>query len=483
MNKIANTKKPLLWSAALLMIALITGCGGGGGSGSTVNTATPTVTSTVPVDGSLSAAINANLTATFSEAMDPATISGTTFTLQQGSTPVTGVVSYTGKTATFNPTGNLLASTLYTATVTTGAKDLAGDALAANKVWTFTTGLAADITPPTVASTVPADTASSVALNTSVIATFSEVMDPATISGTTFTLQEGVSPPTVGTVSYTGTTATFKSSSNLLASTLYTATVTTGAKDLADNALGANKVWTFTTGGASVIAAGPDPVILGTAGNFVILSKSGITTTGVTAVTGDLGVSPIAASAITGFGQVLDGSNTFSTSTLVLGGGKIYAADYSPPTPAYMTTAIGDMEIAYTDAAGRSSPNFTELGAGDISGLTLAPGLYKWGTGVSINTSVTLSGGPDDVWIFQISGDLTQAGATSVLLAGGALPKNIFWQVGGGTGVTIGTTAVMEGVILAAKAITLNSGASVNGRLLAQTAVTLIGNTVTKPAP
>jgi hypothetical protein len=115
--------------------------------------------------------------------------------------------------------------------------------------------------------------------------------------------------------------------------------------------------------------------------------------------------------------------------------------------------------------------------------MTLAPGLYKWGTGVSINTNVTLNGGPNDVWIFQIAGDLTQASATSVLLTGGALPKNIFWQVGGGVGVAIGTGAHMEGVILATKAITLNTGASLNGRLLAQTAVTLDSNVVSKPAP
>jgi hypothetical protein len=414
--------------------------------------------------------------------MDPATISIATFTLQQGSTPVAGVVSYTGKTATFNPAANLIPLTVYTATVTTGAKDLAGDALVENKTWSFTTlavpGL--DATAPTVTSTVPADDAVDIALNTNVTATFSEVMDPATISITTFTLKQGTTPIT-GTVSYTGTTAIFNPTDNLLAGEVYTATVTTDAKDLANNALAANKVWTFTTGGASVIAAGPEPVVLGTAGNFVILSKSGITTTGVTAVTGDLGVSPIDSTAITGFSLVADGSNTFSTSTLVTG--KIYAADYAPPTPAYMTTAIGDMEIAYTDAAGRSSPDFTELGAGDISGLTLAPGLYKWGTGVSINTSATLSGGPNDVWIFQIAGDLTQASATSIVLAGGALPKNIFWQVGGGTGVTIGTDAQIKGVILAAKAITLNSGASVDGRLLAQTAVTLIGNVITQPVP
>jgi len=145
-----------------------------------------------------------------------------------------------------------------------------------------------------------------------------------------------------------------------------------------------------------------------------------------------------------------------------------------------LTAAVGDMEMAYLDAEGRISPNFTELGAGEIGGLTLAPGLYKWGTGLLISSDVTLSGGPNDVWIFQVAGTFNQANATRVTLTGGALPKNIFWQVAGA--MTIGTTAHFEGIALAKTLIAANTGASVNGRLLAQTAVTLQMNTVTQPA-
>lgn len=152
------------------------------------------------------------------------------------------------------------------------------------------------------------------------------------------------------------------------------------------------------------------------------------------------------------------------------------------PDITLVANAILDMGTAYTDAAGRTTPDFTELYAGDISGRTLTPGLYKWGTGVLINADVTLSGGPTDIWIFQIAGDLTQAGATNVILAGGALAKNIFWQMGGGTGVAIDTAAHFEGIILAAKGITVNTTTSVNGRLLSQTAVTLDQNAVTQPA-
>lgn len=331
---------------------------------------------------------------------------------------------------------------------------------------------------PTVSATTPADAAGGVAINRSVTATFSEAMDAATITETTFTLKRG-STPVSSTVAYTGTTATLTPAVNLASGTVFTATITTGAKNPAGKALAAATIWTFTTG--STTAAGPDPVTLGTAGNFAILAKSGISTTGTTAVVGNLGLSPAAATFITGFGLIMDASNQFATSSLVASPGKVYASDFADPTPSTMTTAVSNMETAFTDAAGRiSPPPVTELGAGDISGLTLAPGLYKWGTGVLISTDVTLSGGPNDVWIFQISGGITQASGARVVLAGGALPKNIFWQSFGA--VALDTTAHLEGIVLSQTEITLATGATVNGRLLSQTAVTLDANTVTEPA-
>jgi hypothetical protein len=409
----------------------------------------------------------------------------------QGTTPVNGSVKYLGTTAVFYPTVSLAASTTYTATVTTGVKDLAGDAMAVAKVWSFTTGLTTDTTSPTVNSTVPANAVTGVPLNTSANVTFNKAMDPITFTSTTFTLMQGTTS-VAGSINFSGTTALFRPSSNLSANTVYTATVTTGVKDLSSNALAGNYTWSFTTGTAA--SAGPAAVNLGTAGNYTILAETAITSTltAGTTITGDIGISPAAASYITGFTLALDGAGSpvgcFSTT---LGSpaprvtGKVYAADYNGacPTPANLTTAVGDMMIAFTDAAGRTIPDHTELGAGDISGLTLAPGLYKWGTGVLVNTDVTLSGAPNDVWIFQISGDLTVANGAHIVLAGGALPKNIFWQVDGGTGVAIGTTANFEGVILASKAITLNTGATGHGRLLARTAVTLDSNAFTQPAP
>ncbi|HEX8919614.1 MAG TPA: ice-binding family protein [Chloroflexota bacterium] len=227
-------------------------------------------------------------------------------------------------------------------------------------------------------------------------------------------------------------------------------------------------------GGVGGAGHGPAPVNLGTAANYAILSKAGITNVPTSAITGNLGVSPIAASAITGLALTLDASGQFSTSPQVTG--QVFAADYAAPTPANLTTAVSDMQAAYTNAAGRTLPDFTELGAGNIGGLILPAGLYKWGTGVTIPTSVTLTGGANDVWIFQIAQGLTQSSGTQVILTGGAQAQNVVWQVGGA--VTVGTTAHLEGRVLSQTAITLNTGATVNGRLLAQTAVTLAGNTI-----
>jgi Ice-binding-like len=224
---------------------------------------------------------------------------------------------------------------------------------------------------------------------------------------------------------------------------------------------------------ASIASAqGPAPVQLGSAGSFAIVSKSGITDVFRSAIVGNIGTSPITGAALLlTCGEV---------------SGTIYTVDAAGPLPCAVTDAtsltsvVGDVGFAYADAAGRVGPDFTELGAGQIGGLTLAPGLYKWGTAVSISKDVTLSGGPNDVWIFQVAGKLNQASATRVTLAGGARAKNIFWQVAGA--VTIGTTAHFEGVVLAKTLIAVNTGATVNGRLLAQTAVTLQMNAITQPA-
>jgi hypothetical protein len=224
-------------------------------------------------------------------------------------------------------------------------------------------------------------------------------------------------------------------------------------------------------------AAGPSAVNLLTAGNYAILAKSGVSNVATSAITGDIGLSPAQGSYLTGFAPTQDNSTVFDISSQVTG--KLYAANYGAPTPVTLTSAINDMQTAYTDAAGRSNPDHTELGAGEIGGLTLKPGLYKWGTGVSISTDVTLSGGASDVWIFQIGQGLTIASGAKVVLTSGAQAKNVFWQSAGD--ITVNSTAVLQGIAFSQTAIALKTGATANGRLFAQTDVSLEQSTVTQP--
>lgn len=239
-----------------------------------------------------------------------------------------------------------------------------------------------------------------------------------------------------------------------------------------------NELSDLSTGNASIEKLAADPlgglltgVNLGSAGHFVILSKTGVTDVYPSVITGNVGSSPITGAAI-----------LVSCAEVA---GTIYTVDAAGPLPCriinapQLTTSISDMQTAYVDAAGRTSPDFLNLGAGTIGGLTLTPGLYKWTSAVNIPTDIAISGGPTDVWIFQISGTLTMSSAVNVTLMGGAKAKNIYWQVAGA--VTLGTTSHFEGTILGKKAINLQTNASVKGRLLSQTAVTLQMNTVTKP--
>jgi hypothetical protein len=224
------------------------------------------------------------------------------------------------------------------------------------------------------------------------------------------------------------------------------------------------------------VFAAQTPVFLGLNSSMTILAKAGISTTGSTSIVGNIGVSPIDSTAVTGFGLTLHPSNLFSTSSLVTG--MVLAPDYALRTGRYLNRAVLQMEHAYTDAAGRTLPDATELGAGNIGGMTLAPGLYKWGTGVLIpSNGVTLAGSSTDVWIFQIAQDLTVSDGAIVTLSGGALPGNVFWQVAGQA--VLGTTVQFRGVILCQTQIVMNTGATLHGRALAQTAVTLDANTIT----
>ena len=425
----------------------------------------PTVTSVAPPNGSIGACPSTIVTATFSKAMNPATLNSTTFTLTAPGTPpvaVAGVVTYdaSSNTAIFTPSSALAVSTTYTATITTGATDTFGNALASNSVSSFTTGTKSCVSgPPTVLSVTPVD---GVCPNTTVTATFSEAMNPSTINTNTFTLAAGGTAVT-GTVTYDvpSFVATFTPSSALALDTLYTATITTGAQDLLGNSLASNKVWTFTTS----VNPCPGAVSLGTACSFGILAATPVVSnSGPTVVTGDVGIWP--AASITGFGP---------------GGGTITGV-FDAGNAAAMA-AQGDLTTAYNAAAAAAGGAVLTA---DIGGQTLAPGVYKTTSAqptLGITGNLTLDGGgdPNAVWIFQIVSSLTTAATNSqVILTNGANSHNVFWQVG--SSATLGTTTVFAGTIMAQASITLGTGATLNGRALALTGqVTLLSNQVNVP--
>lgn len=416
----------------------------------------PQVILTDPADNDTGVALNKNITATFNMAMDPLTLNGATFTLKQGVTTIGGAVTYSGTTATFNPTFDLLPNTVYTATITTGAQNVAGTPLANDSVWTFKT---LSLNAPIVISTDPFNTETKVAVDKNITATFNMVMKASTLNGTTFTLKQGVTP-IGGGVSYSGTTATFNPTSDLLPSTTYTATITTGAQNVAGTPLANDTVWTFTTMGPS----GPPTVDLGCAADFAVLAGATVVNTGPTIVDGDLGLSP--GTSVTGFppGTVINGSILINTT-------KSNAAKVC------LTTA-------FNDARDRSLNRIT-VASGQLGGLTLAPGLYRSGISsfeiTGSDLTLDAQGNANAVWIFQMpSSTFTVGNGIKVTLANGASAKNIFWQVG--SSATIGTTAEVKGNILADQSITLQTGAILLGRALTRiAAVTLDDNAVTKP--
>jgi hypothetical protein len=447
-----------LWFPALLLLLFATGCADPDKTnGGLLGLTPPTVTSVAPPNGATGVCPNTIVTATFSEAMDPASLTSSTFTLKNAAgTSTTGTVTYDAgsKTAIFTPAAALSLSTVYTATVTTGAKDAFGNALATNFAWSFTSGVAAcsgTIGVPTVIATTPANGACQ---NTMVTATFSEAMNPATINATTFTL---AGPGSAGTVTYdvANRIATYTPTAPLSLTTSYTATVTTGAQDLLGKGLASNVSWTFITSTTACQA----PVPMKSAANFKVLAGSTVTNTGPTTITGgDLGLSP--GSAVTGFPP-----------------GTMVAPAVMHITDPIAAQAQLDLTAAYNYTAG--VPGGAVLPS-DLSGLTFTPGVYKTASTVQLsagNVTLDAQGDANAVFIFQVGSTLTTLGTTQVVLAGGAQAKNIFWQVG--SSATLGTNSVFNGTIMALQSITLNTGATLHGRALARNAaVTLDSNII-----
>ena len=447
-------------------------------TGIAANASAPTVISTDPADLATLVPLNQKIAATFSTAMDPATISavGTyTVAVAGGGAAVPGTVSYGSRTAVFTPTANLAASTQYTATITTAAKDLTGVAMTANFVWNFTTGVATNLVGPTITSTNPASAAPNVFIDTTVSATFSAAMDPTTINNASFTLAvAGVGGAAIsGNVTYDSASqiVTFIPSANLVANTQYTATVSNTVKDLSGNALAAGVVpnpWNFTTG-AVTGAAGPPTINLGSAGSFAVMATASISSTGPVVINGDVGLAP-------GTSQGIPPAQV---------NGTIHVND------PVITQAQADLLAAYNDAVSRSTNALTL--PGNMGGLTFTPGLYVNSTSVLISgagpgNDVTLDaqGDPNAVFIFKMGSTLTTGTSSQVILAGGAKAGNVFWQVG--TSATIAVTSIFKGNVLAATSITINTGAAVEGRMFAGSAggagsATVNASTITVPAP
>jgi len=435
----------------------------------TGTTLSPNVITTDPANNATGVFLNKVVTATFNVPMDPLTLTASTFTIIQGITPVTGTVSYSGTTAFFTPSANLMSGAVYTATITSGAKNVAGTTMAQAYVWTFTAG---SITTPKVISVDPLNLATGVALNKVITANFSEAMDPLKITTSTFTLMNGTTPVT-GIVSYAGTTATFTPSANLLSGATYTATITAGAKNIAGTPLANDYVWSFSTNAT----LGPLSVDLKTVARFGIISGVGVSNNAGFSVINnmDVGISPGLRSSITGFPPA------------IVINGAIYASDDIAPAgvAAMLTQAKLDLMAAYLYAQGATSPAPATV-SGDQGGKTLAPGIYKSTSTLLIqsgNLTLDAQGDANAVWIFQIASGFTTVGGAggSVILAGGAQSKNVFWQTG--SSATIGDGTSFRGNILALTSITMNSGAVAEGRMLAINGAVVMTNTniINKP--
>lgn len=471
------------------------------------DTTRPRVTLTVPEDGETGVETNSAVTATFTEDMEPTTITGSSFTLTgPGSTAIAGSVTYAvgARTATFTPTEDLPENTLMTATVTTDATDLAGNALAGNQaplpaasdyVWTFTTGAAPDTTAPTITLENPADGDIDVAINRAVNATFSEAMDPLTITNLTFTLQETGPPLSAsidGIVSYDVPTnvATFEPSSDLEPDTNYTATVTTGATDLAGNELAPGLLpnpWTFTTAAA---AEEPLAIDLGAAESFGIASRAGLTSTGVTVVNGDIALHPLAtctdATGNAGASQTCL-SQTYSSPTgMTVNGSIFWAGDSDGGATALAVT--DDLNTAWVEGQNKIDTHagvlVGELGGPGPDGKVLLKGVYhESALGIAAGNVATLDaeGDATAVFIFKVDSSFVDSGTlllpTEIKLANGAQARNVWFVTG--LDITIGSGTTWNGNILAGRTITINDGSTVNGRALGGAsgagAVTLTG--------
>jgi len=453
----------------------------------------PTVKATNPISNAVNVPLNQVITVTFNEAMNPATVTQNSFTITEnttfGSSVLVGVLTYFGITASFSPTAMLTPNTTYIGRVTTAVKDVKGNALQENYVWTFSTGT---LLQPTVISTSPSANETGVVLNKIVRATFNMPMDATTINATTFTLKQGTTA-VLGVVTYNGSTASFTPTNLLLLNANYTATITVGAKNTVGVGLATAFIWNFTTVNSTI---GPN---LGTVAQFGAFGgNAGITNQGTnTVVNGSIGTTA-SSTLMTGFH---DAAAIYTETPLNIGQvtGTVFTAPPLPGTAAALaiaTQGLADANAAYLSMSPASMPGGIDAGAGELGGLTLTPGIYKSASGTfSItngNLNLDAQGDPNATWIFQTAAGLTvgisgPTGAKSVVLINGALAKNVFWYVGSAATINGAGGGTMVGTIIAYSGVTLSTAGNttqtiLNGRAISLVAsVTMVNTTINVP--
>jgi hypothetical protein len=462
----------------------------------------PKVTSTNPAHLATDVPVDQILTVIFNGAMDPASITSEAFTLSSSGSPggrteqnqISGVLDYNSSnhTLSFTPNSPLVHNATYTGKIGTKVKDLLGNAMQVSYSWTFST---CAIIAPEVVSTDPPNAATDIALTKKVSATFDMPMDPLTLSTTTFTIKLGATS-ILGTVSYTGTTATFTPSNHLLTGATYTATITTGAKNLGGQGLVADKVWTFST----VAPLASLPPALGTICCWGAISgNAGITNQGLYTIIDGGGIVTTAPSTlVTGFHDWITG-DIYTETPLNVGmvTGGIFTAPPAPGTAsseAIATQGLTDATAAYGSISPASKPGGVDPGEGELGGLTLPPGIYK-SAGATFNVSLgnlTLDaqGDANAVWIFQTKGELTvgtagPTGARSVILINGARPKNVFWYVGSAATINAAGGGIMVGTIIANSTVFLSTAGNtvqttLYGRAISLTSSVNMVNTTIK---
>ena len=440
----------------------------------------PVVIAVDPINNATAVPLNKVISATFNMDMNPATLNNTTFKVNQGVNAVTGTISFTGSTVSFVPATPLLPNKIYTVTITTGAKNSLDTAMAADYTWNFTTDMI-----PTVTGTDPLDNAINVALNQTVTANFSIIMDAASITAATFILKQGTTTIS-GTVSYSGTTASFNPTNSLVLGKVYTATITNGAKSASGTPLANNYVWNFTT---MLLPAAPINIDLGTAAMFGAFGgNAGITNQGLNTVinNGSLGTTA-ASTLVTGFH---DGLIVYTETPLNVGNvtGDIFTAPPAPGTATSFATAqkgLLDANAAYLSISPAAKPGGSDPNAGELGGLTLAPGVYKSASGTfkisNGNLTLDAQGDPNATWIFQTASGLTvgiagPTGAKSVIMINGGLPKNVFWYVGSAATINSAGGGTMVGTIIANSGVTFSTAGNANQTVLNGRAISLVAS-------